>query len=60
MMTPENYVNINDLHAQGCTINEIAAETGWHRTTVSNHLKNVLGRLVVMTVEVVLEAGDPG
>jgi IS30 family transposase len=40
MMSQENYVNINDLHAQGWTINEIAAATGWHRTTVSNYLKN--------------------
>jgi transposase len=40
MMTQETYVNINDLHKQGWTISEIAAETGWHRTTVSRHLKN--------------------
>ena len=40
MMTQETYVNINDLHKQGWTIAEIAAETGWHRTTVSRHLKN--------------------
>ena len=40
MMTQENYVNINDLHAQGWTIKEIAEATGWHRTTVSNYLKN--------------------
>lgn len=40
MMTQETYVNINDLHKQGWTINEIAEATGWHRTTVSNYLKN--------------------
>lgn len=40
MMTQENYVNINDLHQQGWTISEIAAETGWHRTTISDRLKN--------------------
>ena len=39
MMTQENYVNINDLHKQGWTIQEIAEETGWHRTTVSQRLK---------------------
>ena len=40
MMTQENYVSINDLHAQGWSIKEIADKTGWHRTTVSNYLKN--------------------
>ena len=40
MMTQEMYVNINDLHAQGWTIQEIADETGFHRTTVSRNLKN--------------------
>jgi len=40
MMSQETYVNINDLHKQGWTISEIAAETGWHRTTVSDRLKN--------------------
>ena len=39
-MTQENYVNINDLYAQGWTIQEIAEQTGWHRTTVSDRLKN--------------------
>ena len=40
MMNQENYVNVNDLHKQGWTISEIAAETGWHRTTVSKYLKD--------------------
>ena len=40
MMSQENYVNINDLYKQGWTILEIAEATGWHRTTVSNYLKN--------------------
>ena len=39
MMTQETYVNINDLHAQGWTINEIAAETGFHPATISKYLK---------------------
>jgi transposase len=39
MMTQETYVNINDLHAQGWTMQEIAEKTGWHRTTVSQRLK---------------------
>jgi len=40
MMTQETYVNINDLYRQGWTINEIAEKTGWHRTTISDWLKN--------------------
>jgi len=40
MMTQENYVYINDLHKQGWSIAEIAAETGWHRTTISKYLKD--------------------
>lgn len=40
MMNQENYVKVNDLHAQGWTIVEIAEATGWHRTTVSNYLKD--------------------
>lgn len=39
-MTQETYVNINDLRKQGWTIAEIAAETGWHRTTISKYLKD--------------------
>ena len=30
-MTQEMYVKIKDLHARGWTIQEIAAEIGWHR-----------------------------
>lgn len=40
MMNQETYVNVNDLHKQGWTISEIAAETGWHRTTVSKYLND--------------------
>ena len=40
MMTQENYVNINDLHAQGWTIVEIAEETGFHPATISKYLKS--------------------
>jgi hypothetical protein len=40
MMTQGNYVMINDLHKLGWSIFEIAEATGWHRTTVSNYLKN--------------------
>lgn len=39
MMNQEKYVRVRDLHAQGWTINEIAEETGWHRTTISKYLK---------------------
>lgn len=39
MMNQEDYVNVNDLHKQGWTISEIAQETGWHRTTISQRLK---------------------
>ncbi len=67
MMNQETYVNINDLRKQGWTINEIAAETGWHRSTISEYLKNGpppaerLGEALVMTdrwrtrIEVMLE-----
>jgi IS30 family transposase len=40
MMTQENYVNINDLHARGWTIVEIAKETGFHPATISKYLKH--------------------
>ncbi len=40
MMSQETYVNINGLRKQGWTMQEIADETGWHRTTVSDYLKN--------------------
>ena len=54
MMNQETYVNVNDLHKQGWTINEIAEETGWHRTTVSKYLREGLpaaraGEASVMT-----------
>ncbi len=39
MMNQETYVNVNDLHKQGWTIAEIAAETGWHRSTISKYLR---------------------
>jgi len=39
MMNQETCVNVNDLHKQGWTIQEIADETGWHRTTVSRRLR---------------------
>ncbi len=67
MMNQEMYVNINDLHKQGWTISEIAAETGWHRTTISEYLRNGppaaerAGESLVMTdrwrtrIEVMLE-----
>ena len=40
MMSQEMYVSINDLFKQGWTMQEIADETGWHRTTISDYLKN--------------------
>ena len=39
MMNQETYVNVNDLHRQGWTIQEMADETGWQRTTVSRRLR---------------------
>lgn len=39
MMSQWTYVNVNDLHRQGWTINEIAAETGFHPATISKYLK---------------------
>ncbi len=40
MMNQETFVHINDLKSQGWTIGEIAAETGFHRTTIAKHLKH--------------------
>ncbi len=40
MMSQETYVKMNDLSNQGWTIQEIAEETGWHRTTISDRLRN--------------------
>ena len=40
MMNQETYVETKGLHAQGWTMNEIAEATGWHRSTVSDQLKN--------------------
>jgi transposase len=39
MIHQETYVRIHDLHRQGWTCKEIAAETGLHPSTVSKHLK---------------------
>ena len=39
MMSQETYVKLEDLHKQGWTIKEIAAETGYHPATVSKWLK---------------------
>ena len=39
MMNQESYVNIEDLHKQGWTIKEIAAETGYHPATISRRLR---------------------
>ena len=39
MMNQETYVKLEDLHKQGWTIKEIAAETGYHPATVSKWLK---------------------
>jgi hypothetical protein len=40
MMSQENHVNVNDLHAQGWTINEIASKTGFHPATISKYVKH--------------------
>ncbi len=39
MIDQETYVRIHDLHRQGWTCKEIAAETGLHPSTVSKYLK---------------------
>lgn len=39
MMNQETYVKLEDLHKQGWTIKEIAAETGYHPATISKWLK---------------------
>ena len=39
MMNQETYVKVHDLHKQGWTIDEIAAETGFHPATICKHLK---------------------
>ena len=39
MMNQETFVKLEDLHKQGWTIKEIAAETGYHPATVSKWLK---------------------
>ena len=42
MMNQETFVKIEDLHKQGWTIKEIAAETGFHPSTVSRRLRQGL------------------
>lgn len=39
MMNQETYVKLEDLHKQGWTIKEIAAETGYHPATISKWLR---------------------
>ena len=39
MMNQETYVKLEDLHRQGWTIKEIAAETGFHPATIAKRLK---------------------
>jgi transposase len=39
MMNQETYVRVQDLRKQGWTLNEIAAETGFHPATISERLK---------------------
>ena len=39
MMNQETFVKLEDLHKQGWTIKEIAAETGYHPATISKWLK---------------------
>ena len=39
MMNQETYVKIEDLRKQGWTVREIAAETGFHPSTVSRRLR---------------------
>ncbi len=39
MMNQETYVKLEDLHRQGWTIKEIAAETAFRLATISRRLK---------------------
>lgn len=39
MMNQETYVKVQDLRKQGWTLEEIAAETGFHPSTISQRLK---------------------
>lgn len=39
MMNQETYVTVHELRKQGWTLAEIAAETGFHPATISQHLK---------------------
>lgn len=39
MMNQENYVRVQELRKQGWTLDEIAAETGFHPATISKRLK---------------------
>lgn len=39
MMNQEDFVKLEDLHKQGWTIKEIAAETGYHPATISKWLR---------------------
>ena len=39
MMNQETYVKVHELRKQGWTLDEIAAETGFHPSTISQHLK---------------------
>ena len=39
MMNQETYVKLEDLHKQGWTIKEIAAETGYHPATAAKRLR---------------------
>lgn len=38
-MNQETYVKVQDLRKQGWTLEEIAAETGFHPSTISEHLR---------------------
>lgn len=39
MMNQETCVKVHELRRQGWTLDEIAAETGFHPSTISEHLK---------------------
>ena len=40
MMTQEEFMDVMAMKRQGLTIKEIAEETGYHPSTISNWLKN--------------------
>lgn len=40
MMTEEEFMDIRQMHAEGMTYVEIAVETGYQRSTISDRIRN--------------------